>query len=110
MFAEIVILPFCKSWVKQAGLCLQGTGSFEEMCMKERAELATEGIVVVAVDIIRSPLPGDEVCSMHVQSWAFQTLLLMPRVRPPPPPSTDIQPQAQRWRSTASHGTLPVGN
>ena len=37
---------------------LQGTGSDEEMGIEERQQLALEGIVVAAVDVVRSGVTG----------------------------------------------------
>lgn len=38
--------------------CLQGTGSDEEMGIEERQQLAVEGIVVAAVDVVRGVAAG----------------------------------------------------
>ena len=50
----MLLLSCSVSW--QLCFALQGTGSDEEMGIEERQQLATEGIVVAAVDVVRGPM------------------------------------------------------
>lgn len=44
------------SGVSHSGLCVQGTGTSDEMALEERTTIATEGCVIADVAVIRPPL------------------------------------------------------
>lgn len=58
---------------------LQGTGTADEMALEERTQLATEGIVVAAVEVTRPPAASaapDAAASEQVRVAAVAAKLL----------------------------------
>ena len=64
---------------------MQGTGTADEMALEERTQLATEGIVVAAVEVTRPPAPSaapDAAASEQVRIAAVAAKLLYGERKP----------------------------